>query len=746
MRRELPIIATLFLSLLQFSLAQDNIKITYNYIRLAGILWTNQTTALMLADNGVYRSVDEGQNWAFVNGSGATYDFYQDNSDKNKVLLLRPGSNNLVTLDGGITFLQGEQTGNLPRLDIHEQLSGWLLGVTNERRVLMSRDMGQTWDYIFTGATNVAWYTNDSGNLPAGSFFAIDNYKHFNVSTDGGATFTTLFNTAVGFIKTDDYLYVGLLDEEDDDLMLKICTNDANSADPNSYRLAEFPFGDEVSQNSFSILDDDAGAIWIGVNTGANTWGGLYTSGPLGYQYVLALPHTANLGGLYDLTSVGGLNGIHLANNVTNWEADRRNNADLRTHITFDNGGEWRTLQAPSFDSTGQPISCTGACSLHLNGLTTYFLSAGSATFFYSTENAIGLILATGNIGTSLAKIGSQYNTYMSRDAGLTWVELLQGPYVYEFGDHGGIIIGARTDQATNVVMYSLDEGKTINYKTFSSKSVYVDNILSEPSATGRKFILYGTEATGTKHVVIGIDFSGVYEATCTEDDYEEWSPYDGRANQQQCLLGQNVVYSRKKQTAQCFNDRQTEHLLSQSICECTYEDWECDFGYQSTFNNIPGTQEVCALSGPIAADPPANCPSGTTYYVSRGYRKVPGDVCTGGLDLSPIAKQCPTDPNTQPSGSKKWIAVVVVVVVLVVAFVGIGIFIYNNDELKEKISGWFGRSSQSQYSRLNAGGSLVGDSEFGIAENDLSDDEEDAQVLHDNDIASKADDFNPRS
>ena len=32
-------------------------------------------------------------------------------------------------------------------------------------------------------------------------------------------------------------------------------------------------------------------------------------------------------------------------------------------------------------------------------------------------------------------------NTYLSRDGGLTWAEIKKGPYVYEFGDHGGLIV-----------------------------------------------------------------------------------------------------------------------------------------------------------------------------------------------------------------------------------------------------------------------------------------------------------------
>ncbi len=35
----------------------------------------------------------------------------------------------------------------------------------------------------------------------------------------------------------------------------------------------------------------------------------------------------------------------------------------------------------------------------------------------------------------------SQLNTYLSRDSGLTWQELIKGSHLYEIGDHGGLLV-----------------------------------------------------------------------------------------------------------------------------------------------------------------------------------------------------------------------------------------------------------------------------------------------------------------
>lgn len=39
----------------------------------------------------------------------------------------------------------------------------------------------------------------------------------------------------------------------------------------------------------------------------------------------------------------------------------------------------------------------------------------------YSTESAVGIVLATGNLGSRLAKKDEPKNLYLSRDGGLTW-------------------------------------------------------------------------------------------------------------------------------------------------------------------------------------------------------------------------------------------------------------------------------------------------------------------------------------
>ena len=75
---------------------------------------------------------------------------------------------------------------------------------------------------------------------------------------------------------------------------------------------------------------------------------------------------------------------------------------------------------------------------------------------FYSPVNAIGILIGTGNVGNYLSNRKDEINTYLSRDAGLTWFEVIyskniylfsfkvmKGSHIYEIGDHGGLIVMA---------------------------------------------------------------------------------------------------------------------------------------------------------------------------------------------------------------------------------------------------------------------------------------------------------------
>jgi len=93
----------------------------------------------------------------------------------------------------------------------------------------------------------------------------------------------------------------------------------------------------------------------------------------------------------------------------------------------------------------------------------------------------------------------------------------------------------------------------------------------------------------------------------------------------------------RRKRDAQCFNSEEWDRWYYFEVCECTEEDWECDYGFSRT-----GDGACLAESGneEVKYTPPEQCDG--YYYVTQGYRKVSGDTCRGGVNHDPLKIPCP--------------------------------------------------------------------------------------------------------
>jgi len=95
--------------------------------------------------------------------------------------------------------------------------------------------------------------------------------------------------------------------------------------------------------------------------------------------------------------------------------------------------------------------------------------------------------MAVGNVGKNLQRYKpDQLSTFASRDGGLNWVEVMKGSHIYEFGDHGGLIIMSPNLEATTDVFYSWNEGKTWHKQIISTVPLDVTNIIIEPMSVSQ--------------------------------------------------------------------------------------------------------------------------------------------------------------------------------------------------------------------------------------------------------------------
>ncbi len=451
----------------------------------------------------------------------------------------------------------------------------------------------------------------------------------------------------------------------------------------------EFP----MTQHSYTILDTSNDAVFLHVNHDGEhaRWGNVYLSNSLGTNFSLSLPHNRrDANGKADFEKLQSMEGVYIANYYENVDAleayarergmgqslagskhdgDQLARADdppppdeeIRTVITFDRGASWEYLVPPTEDALGEKVDCASSdhpleaagprhCSLHLHGITDVFGP------FYSAPSAVGLMMATGNIGAELTFREGLINTYFSRDGGHAWFEVAKGSHIYEFGDHGAIILMANDEVEVTDVLYTWNEGLTWESLRFTEHPVLVDNIMTEPRGNSKRFVIYGTRAdpadpdSGVRTgVLFAVDFGELHERACVgegaagspDSDFERWAP-SATAGGDACLMGRRVEYTRRKRERACYNADAGEISHFVANCECADRDWECDRGYKRT--PIDGGVCVRDAAVPVTAAHlvPHYCRPGLNYHVSNGYRKVAGDSCAGGVQHAMALVPCP--------------------------------------------------------------------------------------------------------
>ncbi|CAB1348795.1 unnamed protein product, partial [Coregonus sp. 'balchen'] len=247
---------------------------------------------------------------------------------------------------------------------------------------------------------------------------------------------------------------------------------------------------------------------------------------------------------------------------------------NMSSVITFDKGGTWELLQAPTADSLGGTLDCqlSKGCSLHLAQRWSQLLNIQLRRMpILSKESAPGLIMATGSVGKNLA---NKPNVYVSSSAGARWREALAGPHFYTWGDHGGILMAIAQGGSTTHLKFSTNEGETWTDFRFSDREVYVYQLLTEPGEKSTIFTIFGSYAD-QRHswLILQVNTSDVLGVPCAEGDYKRWSPSDERGND--CLLGREMVYKRRTPHATCFNGEDFDRPVTVSNCSCTRQDYE---------------------------------------------------------------------------------------------------------------------------------------------------------------------------
>jgi len=502
------------------------------------------------------------------------------------------------------------------------------------------------------------------------------------------------------FMRKDKFLFVATADSKSN-VRLHV-------SDDNAYTFREAEFSPDKRQVTYTILDASEGSVFINVFHNNNekngiTWGNVYQSDSTGSRFSLSLDHNKRAGTHASFHKVESLEGVYIATMVANYDDpfckdcasydSCLQECKYVSRITFNKGGEWHPIVAP--DCSQADID-GNACHLHLHGFASF-----AHTPLYSRKNAIGMIIATGNVGKQLESDITETMTYISRDGGLSWTELSAGSLLYASSHHGGLILSANVATPVQDIQYTFTESPPFLSIPLNGTFKVQQIIHNDKNELSKKFIVVTEEVHhhADRHsIIMQVDFSPLHERECVpmdkeNTDYEFFRPH---SYESKCLLGRKIEYVRKKQMASCFNPIGYEKPHKRENCQCDYADFLCDFGFTKRPKlGLSLDAFECVPIGKAAPDTKPPYPCDGVYNETKGYARVAGDSCVDGLSvqLDPILRSCPGGIGLLGS------AVLLMFFALLLSFAGVLVYKSN-----PAIQGWFKQALSGKFAGLGGG------------------------------------------
>ncbi|KAI0209701.1 VPS10 domain-containing receptor SorCS1 [Lamellibrachia satsuma] len=300
---------------------------------------------------------------------------------------------------------------------------------------------------------------------------------------------------------------------------------------------------------------------------------------------------------------VRGMKGIFIVN-------QQGADGHIKTLISFDQGGAWRPIPAPKNDINGTAITCKQVnCSLHLHLKISSFYYGIRFPYILSENNAPGIIMAQGVMGTYLTHLKSSF--YLSRDGGITWTPQFEGNHIYNILDQGGamVVVKEKQHNLASEILYSCTEGASWQIYPFSKDKFYVDDIVNEPGINTLIVSIFGHFAKNTMSVQAITRFGRLLTSMTVDNAFWDRSCHT----------------KRRKRMSECCNGNDYEKTINVTHCVCTEDDYVCDYGYERHGVNCVATLWL------DPSVPLSDCPEGTKYNKTKGYRKVAADKCTMG-------------------------------------------------------------------------------------------------------------------
>ncbi|XP_067387624.1 sortilin [Emydura macquarii macquarii] len=624
-----------------------------DYSRTVSLSWVGDSTGVILilttfqiplvimsfGQSKLYRSEDYGKTFtditSFINNTFIRNEFGMAIGPENsgKVILTADVSGGS---DGGRIFRSSDFAKNFVQTDLpfhpqtqvtyHPQNSDYLLVLSIENSLWVSRNFGEKWEEIHKAVCLAKWdssatiffttYLNGSCKTDLGLL-------ELKKTNDFGKSFKTIGKKIYSFGLGGRFLFASVVVEKGNARRIHVSLDQGET-----WNMAQLP---SVGQEQFfSILAANEDMVFMHVDDPGDTgYGTIYTSDDRGIIYSKSLERHlyTRIGSETDFTNVTSLRGVYITSVLSE-------DNSIHSVITFDRGGEWLPLRKPVNAKCDSTAKNKEECSLHIHALYSISMKLKVPMLPLSEPNAVGIIIAHGSVGDAISVVLP--DVYISDDGGYTWARMLEGPHHYAILDSGGIIVAIEhSPEPISVIKFSTDEGQCWYKYTFSKEPIYFTGLASEPGARSMNVSLWGFRKTllSRQWVSYTIDFSHLLNRSCEEKDYTIWLAHSNHPGNRTdgCILGYKEQYQRLRKSSVCQNGRAYRVNKQPSVCPCTLEDFLCDFGYFR-----PENQSVCVEQPELKGHDLEFCLYGRQELLkTTGYRKIPGDKCHGGVNMS---------------------------------------------------------------------------------------------------------------
>ncbi|XP_041443704.1 VPS10 domain-containing receptor SorCS2 isoform X2 [Xenopus laevis] len=631
----------------------------------AMVHWTGENSSVILiltkyyhADMGkvlessLWRSSDYGTTYTKLNlqpGITTVIDnFYICPTNKKKIILVSSSVSEqclFTSSDEGATFQKHQIDFFIETLIFHPKEEDMILAYSKDAKLHASINLGKSWDLLKERASkdHIFWSVAGVDTEP--------DVVHMEIQDlDGGYRYVAcqIHNCSDN---TFAFQFTGNIDRDsltvqDDYIFLKT-TSGNRSKYYVSYRRNEFVqmrLPKYALPKDLQIISTDENQVFIAVQEWYQTdTYNLYQSDPQGVYYSLVLENVRSTkqpeeNVVIDILEARGIKGVFLAN--------QKIDGKVTTLITYNKGRDWSSLNPPSTDMMGKPTNCKPPeCHLHLH--LRWADNPYVSGTVHTKDTAPGLIMGAGNLGSQLVEYKEEM--YITSDCGNTWRQVFEEEHHILYLDHGGVIVAIKdTSIPLKILKFSIDEGHTWSIHNFTSTSVFVDGLLSEPGDETLVMTVFGHISYRSDWELVKVDFRPSFTEECSEEDYDPWSLATPQGDQ--CIMGQQRSFRRRKLSSWCIKGRSFTSALTSKICQCENSDFVCDYGYEQETLQRSQSNKCFADFWFNPESPPEDCVIGQTYTSTTGYRKLVSNVCEGGVDLQENLVRYPC-PLLAPKG-----------------------------------------------------------------------------------------------